>query len=128
MRQWQKAALAIACSLTACGGATDPLFEAHVPSGAPPIIQRIAPTTAASGDELTVFGVGFSVVPAENVLHIGEATVVASEYAVVASGAEGEAEALTFMVPPQVVVGEHTVFVTVLANASNANVELTITP
>lgn len=128
MRPYARALLAAAVCLIGCGGIGTADFGSNVPSGAPPVIQRIDPASGSSGDTVTLFGVGFSIVASENILHIGENTIAASEYSLIEEPEPGEAEQLTFEIPPEVSAGEYNIFITVIDQPSNTNLTFTVTP
>ena len=91
-----------------------------------PVITRISPSSAVTGDEVTIFGLGFSVVPQKNIISVGNAATSAETYSLVSPPAEGEIESITFRVPAGVTVGANSIFVTVGENTSNANMNITI--
>ncbi len=111
-----------------CGTETQSSFDSHIPSGAPPIVERVDPTSAAAGETVTLFGVGFSIIAAENILHIGETAVSATEYGVVDEPVGAEVEQLDFELPEELSAGDYDIFLSVLSTPSNADQSLTITP
>lgn len=93
-----------------------------------PIITRIDPTTGPVGTALTIFGMGFSIIPEENEISIGATVVAAGTYELTDGTIEGEIERITLTVPEGVGIGEQAVVVTVNGNASNSNQTFTVTP
>lgn len=114
-------------SLPACGGDTFTTSDS-VPTAAPPVIMRISPDSGAARDSITVFGVGYSINPNENILFIGEGASVATSYALVTNGQPGEVEQLTFTVPDESLPGTQETVLLVNDNSSNADVTFTVLP
>lgn len=114
---------------SACGDltGTDPV-GAEIPSGAPPVITRLDPESAAAGSELNVFGVGFALHAPLNVLSIDSYSLLASEYTLLAAPADGEVEQLTFTVPDDIAAGEYAVLLIVDGSPSNGDLSFTVTP
>lgn len=116
-------------SLSACGSG-EPVddFDASVATQAPPLVTRINPNNGRAGDTITVFGLGFSIAPGNNIITVGGSSTAATAYALVNPPAAGEIESLTFTVPAGATAGATTIFVTVLDNTSNNNVPFTVNP
>lgn len=113
--------------LVACG--TDSIIdEESVPTGSPPIIMRISPDSGTAGETITVFGVGYSIIPSQNILFIGDGASVSMSYALVDNGQPGEVEQLTFMVPEESLPGTYNVVLLVDENTSNADIPFTVLP
>lgn len=112
----------------ACGGSTGLQVSDTIPSGAPPLVLRVAPASGAIGAEVSLFGVGYSVIPAENIVHLGDTAILAETYNPISSGQPGEAEQLTFTVPDDATLGDNSIFISVLGIPSNAELIFTVTP
>ena len=120
--------LALFClCLNSCGGDTAQ-FSETVPTQSIPIIQRLNPTILSRGDTLSVFGFGFSLIPQENVISIGNTAIAAASYALADTGNEGEIEVLTVTIPNDTPLEESSVFVIVNGEISNSNLTITIQP
>lgn len=114
-----------------CGDATSERVEPFDPAVATqvtPVVTRIAPVTGRSGDLMTIFGAGFSVVPEDNIVILSNTVALAASYAATAAGTPGEVEQLTFTIPSNTTIGTHAVTVNVYEHTSNGNVTLTVTP
>lgn len=109
-------------SLAACGGQSLEL-NANVPTGSLPIVLEVSPTSATTGAEVHVVGLGYSIVPAENIIHLGEHSTFAENYELF----EGH-ERLTFTVPDDIESGEYTLLITVFGEPSNADTLFTVIP
>lgn len=92
-----------------------------------PLITRIAPTTARGGDTVAIFGIGFSNVPGENLVFVGEQLTQAATYALAPAAVGAELETLTFVVPANATVGDTTVRMMINNFGSNA-VAFTVSP
>ena len=115
--------------LLACGGGGGGAdFYDDVPTGAPPIVVRVDPTSGAAGMEVTVFGLGFSIEVATNVVMMGSMGISADSYSILENPANGEVETITFAVPSSIAAGTYPVVVIVHDTASNADIEFTVTP
>lgn len=90
--------------------------------------MRISPDSGAAGDSITVFGVGYSIIPNENLLFIGEGASPATSYALVTNGQPGEVEQLTFTVPEESLPGTQETVLLVNDNSSNADITFTVLP
>ena len=112
---------------TSCGGG-GPQFSDNVPTQSIPIVERLDPTTLSRGDTLSIFGFGYSFVPAENVITIGSASAVAESYTLINDPNPGEIEEITVTVPNTTPIGENTVFIIIGENASNSNLTITVQP
>jgi hypothetical protein len=123
-----KYALALIIYLMICGcgsGATK--FSETVPTQSIPIIKRVEPTTVTRNATLSLFGFGFSVIPSENIVSLGNTATVATSYALAETGNEGEIEVLQITVPADADLGENLIFMTVDNVASNADQKATVT-
>lgn len=114
--------------LLACGSNPDPSLSSNIPTATFPLIQRISPASGAAGTEVNLFGIGFSIVAAENILHIDGHSTVASSYSLLDNPTEGEVEQLTFTIPEGVTTGEHNPFITVIDTPSNTTLVFQVTP
>lgn len=90
--------------------------------------MRISPDSGAPGDSITVYGVGYSIIPNENLLFIGQGASAATSYDLVTNGQPGEVEQLTFTVPNESLPGTQPVILLVNDNSSNADVTFTVLP
>jgi hypothetical protein len=117
----------VLCSLSACG-VGDLGIEGTVPTDTFPIVMRVSPDSGAAGETITVFGVGYSIIPNENILFLGEGASAATSYGLVTNGEPGEAEQLTFPVPAESLPGDQAVVVLVNENTSNADLSFTVLP
>lgn len=111
-----------------CGSGGGDAFDSSVQLQVTPVVTRTAPTSAAVGDTVNIFGAGFSAVPGYNVIIIDGVETLANTYALAPAPSGAEVEQITFVVPAGVSVGTHTVLVYVVDNPSNANITITITP
>ncbi len=119
-------AILLAALLTAgCGSGA---FPGDVPSDSPPIVSRIEPNTGAPGEAITLYGVGYSYVPPNNIVIIGGAASTATDYRLLDNPTEGEVEAIDATVPAEAAGGEEGVVVMVGDNVSNSNITFTVTP
>lgn len=125
---WLVLALGICCG--GCGEGETAAFEfdESVPLQLQPYVARITPTTAKTGDTITIVGFGYSVIPNQNAIVLDTATVAAESYAVAPAPAGTELEQLTFQVPSTLAVGTYSVGVVVYDNSSNNEQTLTIIP
>ncbi|MBT3182824.1 MAG: hypothetical protein HN337_10020 [Deltaproteobacteria bacterium] len=112
--------------LVACGGSSNE-FSADVPTNSPPIVSRVDPIDAMAGDEITVFGFGFSIAGPSNIIMIGSTATNAITYSLVDSPTDTEIESLTAIIPDDAVPGDNSVIVVVDGNVSNADITLTVT-
>lgn len=113
---------------TACGNQGLLDFDVNVATQIPPTVTRLSPSVARAGDLVTIFGMGFSMVAADNFILVGTSSAVASSYALVSPPATGELETLTFTVPNAVATGVTSLLVSVYDNVSNGDILLTVTP
>lgn len=116
----------IACSLCACGPSLDDL-DPSIASQEFPAITQVVPTSGRPGDIITIFGLGFSVVPQENIVIIGNKTALASEYELVNNENGTEVEKITFEIPVNTTTGVGSVSVLAITYGSNS-IEFTILP
>ena len=121
------AALIVLLTITGCGS-SDSLVNTDVVTDTPPVVSRITPTTGGAGDTVTIFGLGFSVVPQNNFISVGGAAAIAETYALVDPPLSSEIESLTLVIPDDAVAGDQPVTVTVGDFSSNSDVTITVTP
>lgn len=125
MRAFPTVALLAALVAAGCGSGG---FPGDVPSDSPPIVSRIEPDTGAPGDAITIYGVGYSFVPPNNIVIIGGAASTATDYRLLDNPTEGEVEAIDATVPAEAAAGEGGVVVMVADNVSNSNITFTVIP
>lgn len=115
--------------LTACGGASGE-FSDNVPTGSVPFLSRAIPSSMSLGDSVTIFGYGFSIVPEENLVILGDLEIVAEDYELLdpSVAEDGEIESISFTVPSDASLGAQTLTVTVLDNDSSNSLNVTVTP
>ena len=121
------AALALICS---CGGSGDGGLNIpdDVPTGTVPLVTEVSPTSGPVGTDVTITGIGYSYIPPNNTIMIGDVSVVASAQAYLPDPTSTSFETLTFTVPDDAPVGDNSIVVIVGDNASNADVIFTVTP
>jgi hypothetical protein len=115
------------CAVMSCGNAELRHFDERVVMQFPPTVTRVSPTSAKAGDTVTIVGIGFSVIPADNIIQVGSSVTVAQTYALTATPAEGELEQITFTVPVDVGIGAASLALSIYDNTSNANIAVTVT-
>lgn len=114
-----------------CGSATDDLpgsFDASVATQVAPVVTRISPTIGRAGDIITIFGVGFSVIPEDNIVLLTSAATPAFSYTANNAAGSGEVEQLAFVIPSNAKSGVTFVLVSVYGNSSNSDITLIVTP
>jgi hypothetical protein len=119
------------CALVRClrlGCGQWPEENLNIPSGTVPIIKRVTPDPGTAGGSIEVYGVGYSLVPAENLFHIGDAAVSANSYDLADPAQAGEVEVLSFILPSELLAGDYAVFVSVQGEPSNTDIHLAIEP
>jgi len=99
-----------------------------IPTNSPPVVFRVAPNSGSAGDEITIFGLGFSIAYPENIIVIGGAPTGATSYGLVDDPDPGEIEAITFIVPAEALEGEGAIYVQVQGRSSNTDVSFTVLP
>lgn len=117
--------------LSACG--SDLGYPSAIATQSAPALLQIIPTSAAPGDTVAVYGLGFSVIPAANVLFLGETEIAASAYALNEDDALEAPEVLSFVLPDDIVADDYTVSLFVNYDNGNgvstsSNLNLTVTP
>jgi len=117
----------VTAAFASCGGGSGD-FPDDVPTGAPPVVSRLDPTSGAAGSTATVFGLGFSIAAPINIIIMGATGASAETYSMLPNPTGSEIESLTFTVPANLVPGVYPVVVVVYDNASNADIEFTVTP
>lgn len=112
-----------------CGSESDPTsFDDEIGTQSPPYVNRIDPSNGNAGDTITIFGFGFSSVPANNTVQFGTEAISALTYDLVLPPAPGEIEKITFVIPDGTQAATSSLAVTVFENTSNTNVQMTIDP
>lgn len=119
--------------LIGCGSATDDSvepFDASVATQVAPVVTRINPATGRAGDIITIFGVGFSVIPEDNIVLLTKAAAATSalSYNLASPAGSGEVEQLTFVIPTNATAGITAVIVNVYDNSSNSDITLLVNP
>lgn len=114
------------CILIGCGDDI-PQLSPSIVTDELPLITRIAPATARGGDTVALFGIGFSNVPGETLVFVGNQLTQAATYALAPAAAGAELETLTFVVPANTAVGDTTVRLMINNFGSNA-VTFTVSP
>lgn len=124
-------ALLLIGMLIGCGSAADDRvepFDASVATQVAPVVTRISPTIGRAGDVITIFGVGFSVIPEDNIVLFASAAALALSYNLASPAGSGEVEQLTFVIPTNATTGTTSVIVNVYDNSSNSDITLMVTP
>lgn len=117
--------VAILATLTAaCGSGGG--YSSDIPTGTPPIVARVDPTAASIGDEITIFGIGFSSATPKNIVIIGAGSTSATAYNLLADPTGDEVESITATVPIGVTAGSNSIVLVVDGNVSNADVTIDI--
>ncbi len=111
--------------LTACGGVLQ--YEHDVTTQAPPTVIRIEPIQGPPGTTVTIYGFGFSFIPQNNIISIGEWSAVAENYTLLDNTGSAEIESISFRVPDAIKTGDYSIIVVVHDNVSNANITFTVT-
>lgn len=113
-----------------CGSSGPPVYDETVPTQTDPIISRVDPGSGKAGETISIYGIGFSSAPGDNVVAIGPLTTFASSYSLVppAAATATEFEILTVVVPTGATGADLSVWVDVFDNISNTNVTFTIDP
>lgn len=126
MRRFSAITMVLTVLLASCGG-TDS-YQPDVPTDSPPIVQRVDPNTGRVGDEVTIYGFGFTVSIPENIVIIGGAATSATSYQIMPNPVNDEIEAITCTVPEGAALGEGPIFVQVHGDQSNSDVSFTVIP
>ena len=116
----------IAAAMQSCGSSSG--IPDDVPSSTTPIITRVEPTTAAIGDEITIYGIGFSYAYPNNIVLIGGTATTATYYDTLDNPEGDEIEYITADVPDEAPEGDDYVMVLVHENPSNTDISITVTP
>lgn len=106
-------------SLTRCGSETPP--SPAVTSQ--PVLMAALPAFAPVGTTIALQGVGFSLIPNQNIVVAGGATAVGLSHAFIPEAeqpANGAVEEITFEVPPEAQPSVSTLFVLVGNTPSNS--------
>jgi len=115
---------AAAILFSACGSGGD--ITDDVPSDSPPIVMRVDPAIATAGDQITIFGIGFSAAAPTNIIIIGDAGIYAESYQLIPNPIDEEAEAITAVIPAGIAPDLYPILVVVGENTSNSDVMITI--
>lgn len=110
-----------------CGSSSD-VLSPTILSQSPPLLKAVDPVTAGPGDQVTLYGIGFSAAAPENVVILGDATATADSYAINDPVTHDSSEKLIFTVPANAPTGEQTISLLIFGEISNANFTITITP
>ncbi len=110
-----------------CGG-TSSDYNPNVPTNSPPIVSRVDPSAGSVGDEISIFGLGFSIAYPEDIVVVGGAATSATSYRLLDNPTANEIEAITFTVPADAALGEGPIYVQVDGNSSNVDVSFTVIP
>ena len=119
--------MVLALLLTSCGGGDD-AYSPDVPTDSPPIVVRVDPSAGRAGDQIQIFGFGFTVSIPENIVIIGGAATSATAYQLLEPPVDDEIEVITCTVPVGAAVGEGPIYVQVHGNQSNSDVSFTVVP
>lgn len=111
--------------ISSCGGPFS--YNDDVPTNSPPNISRVDPASGAAGSEATLFGFGFSYIPANNFITMGAWGTLATQYNLLPNPTNDEIESLNFTVPAELTPGDYAIVLVVDGNASNADVVFTVT-
>lgn len=115
--------------LVSCGSSTGvPTIGDDVPTQTTPLVSRVDPTAGTPGTPITIFGLGFSLAPPQNIIVLGDTAVAATSYQLLSAPTASEVEAITFDIPAGTTAGQTPVVVVVDNNPSNADVVLTVLP
>ena len=119
--------LLITCILSCGGSGADP-YPNDVPTHSPPLVTRIDPAIASAGDTITIYGLGYSIIPEYNLVTFGSISAVADSYDFLDPPSDGEFEIITVVIPDDADPGINPVMVTVHQTTSNDDVSISITP
>ncbi|OQA62056.1 MAG: hypothetical protein BWY40_00308 [bacterium ADurb.Bin270] len=122
------AATIVIMLIASCGGSGLDPYPNDVPTHSPPLITRIDSESASPGDTVTIYGLGYSIIPAYNLVTFGSVSAVADSYDFIDPGSDGEFEILTVVIPDDVEAGINPVMVTVHRITSNDDVSIDIIP
>ncbi len=114
--------------IASCGGSGSDPYPNDVPTHAPPLVTRIDPDSASPGDTVTIYGLGYSIIPEYNLITFGSVSAVADSYDFLDPPGDGEFEIITVVIPDDVEVGINPVMVTVHQTTSNDDVSIDIIP
>ncbi|PIR18224.1 MAG: hypothetical protein COV46_01000 [Deltaproteobacteria bacterium CG11_big_fil_rev_8_21_14_0_20_49_13] len=117
--------LIFSVTLLSCGSSGTP-FNSTVSTQAPPYVNRIDPAIVNPGDTLTIFGLGYSIVPGYNIVTFGDVSTVSENYFILTTPTSDEIESITVVVPANVPAGTQTVYVSVIGNTSNTNMSVNV--
>lgn len=122
-----RALFLVICFFAACGSSSEANFSDHVPIPTEPFLARLDPEELQAGQNFSVFGFGFSIVPEENILFVADQTLNAETYSLVDPPNENEIEELTFTLPADTELGVQEMALVVLGHSSNV-LDVTINP
>jgi hypothetical protein len=89
--------------------------------------MRITPDSGPVGTEVTIYGLGFSVLFNENIVSLGDKSTRAFSYDLADDGEVGEVEKIMFTVPDGLAAGEHAIILYVIIEPSNGDKIFTVT-
>ncbi|MDP2600269.1 MAG: IPT/TIG domain-containing protein [Deltaproteobacteria bacterium] len=94
-----------------------------------PVILTVAPTAAPRGGTVIINGIGFSIVPEENIVFTGGAGVSAQSWGLLDPPVNGASETITFQVPQGAAIGTGPIFVTLTSGlTTNTDIQFTVAP
>ncbi|MDO8461888.1 MAG: IPT/TIG domain-containing protein [Deltaproteobacteria bacterium] len=103
-------------------------FPETIISQSPPFLKKVDPAAVHRGDVLTLYGLGFSIVPEENNIRIGGIAVSASASSLNNPVVNDSPEKLTVTIPQGVADGEQAVSIFVIDQPSNGDLKVTVLP
>jgi len=113
--------------LASCGG-TGSTFLDDIVSSSEPIVMRVDPEAASVGDEIKIYGIGFSIEAPLNAVFIGGTSTYATSHEFTDGKNNGEFEYITAIVPEGTPEGENSIVVQIHDLTSNSDVKITINP
>lgn len=119
--------MAVAMILAPCGGSSD-VYPDDVVSNTNPIVSRVDPATAARSQEITIYGIGFSIEPPSNIVIIGNSSTSATAHGFIESPTSTEFEYITATIPADTPEGDNSVIVQVHEYSSNTDITIAVTP
>lgn len=101
-------------------------------SSSQPVLMAAVPDSGSASGAATIVlqGIGFSPVPPENIVLVGNVTVVGEAYQLIPSGelpANGAVETLTFTVPSGAAPGTGSLLV-IVGNSPSNGIDFTVLP
>lgn len=119
--------MAVAMLFSPCGGSGGGGYSDDVVTSTDPIVSRVDPSAAALGQEITIYGIGFSIEPPSNIVIIGSSSISATAHGFVESPTATEFEYITATIPTDAPIGDNSVVVQVYDYSSNADIIVTVT-